>query len=191
MFNSKKQTPLTFRSLVIDEAIDFANLCKQTFRETYQQAFSESDLERIFGKQYLQEDLPSELNSNDTVYTLACLDDVVAGYSKLKCLDKKEVVLDKLYFLKKYQGRGYGTALLIENCRKALQHNKEIIRLNVWEKNASAVSFYRDKCHFEEVGKIELLFGDKVFYDYMMISNITELLIRLELYSKPKLNFKC
>ena len=68
----------------------------------------------------------------------------MVGYAKLIFNPKTSVVLlDKLYVLKKEQGKGYGSRLLNACYQEAENRDCSELHLKVWDKNEKALDFYQ------------------------------------------------
>lgn len=107
--------------------------------------------------------MPVELESNNVTYTLAFSGEEMIGYAKLTYDSSSTVTLDKLYFLNGCKGKGYGSALLQHCIHQAVHRYKQSMTLGVYDKNASAISFYEKKMGFHEIGKKWFEF-DKTLY---------------------------
>ncbi len=142
---------------------ELSNVCKQTFRESYKNIFSEAELDTLFGL----EKLTTEINDQYICYLVVKQNDQIVGYAKIEFHHQQIALLKKLYLLATEQGKGLGKLLLQYCCDEARQRNKLKMELNVWQQNVSAIYFYQ-KFGFKKKGLHPLQFSSHTFYDYKM-----------------------
>jgi ribosomal protein S18 acetylase RimI-like enzyme len=127
-------------------------------------------LEQAFDVERLRDALAG---SNSTFYFLYA-DDRLSGYLKLNefeaqtdLFDPQALEIERIYIIKKFQGKGLGGVLLEKAIETAKLRKKKYIWLGVWEKNHKALEFYR-RNGFYEVGKHSFWMGDEEQTDYIM-----------------------
>ncbi|MFI5138482.1 MAG: GNAT family N-acetyltransferase [Sphingobacteriales bacterium] len=119
----------------------------RSYRETYEYLWDD-DGDSYVRRFYSEEILEEEIATGGINYFLVYNDDNPAGYFKttenaLAPHEKKDCLeIEKLYFLKRFTGKGIGkqTILFLENL--AREQQKSILWLKVMESGA-AVPFYR------------------------------------------------
>src|SRR5690606_35184141 len=95
-----------------------------------------------------------------TQYFLLREGEEFAGYAKLcqrqelpACLQGREgIYLERLYLLRQFQGRGYGSKLLARVYEEARTLGFRWLWLSVWEHNLGAIRFY-EKLGFTRAGE--------------------------------------
>lgn len=183
MLSQKHKAPhVTFRRLSITELNEFVEICRITYDETYNidpnnPEFSNNDLNvTLFGDKYIEK-LREDLNSPHVEYTLAIINGVIAGYAKLIYEDdgKGKVQLDKLYFLKKHHGCGYGKKLLTQCAEQVKAKDRNSVYLYVNTKNEKAIAFYQ-KIGGVITGETMLLFCGHYNRNFIMVVDIVILL---------------
>jgi len=102
--------------------------------------------------------LEEELKDPRVIYFLMKQKSNFIGYAKLimesppKFVQEKNLVhMERLYFDKRFQGRGAGTVLL-KHCEEFVRNKGYLgLWLGVWDENQEAISFYKAK-GYEKVG---------------------------------------
>jgi ribosomal protein S18 acetylase RimI-like enzyme len=147
----------------LDDALDILELSRKTFIETY---FEVSDKKQVlkFIDTYLTiQKIKEDLQNPSILFYIARKG--IQGVGILKIVenvtakgieDKKCLMLDKLFVLKDYHGNKIGTDLMDIAKQHAFDNHFQVIWLQVWQKNSSAIKFYQhggfvvyDTCLFE------------------------------------------
>lgn len=126
---------------------------KQTGRETFFEAFAESnteaDMQHYLDTNFSSEKLQAELLNPDSLFFLAYNGETPIGYLKLNTgaaqTDVKEDVsieIERIYVKGAYHGKKVGQLLCDTALEIARELEKEYIWLGVWEENARAIRFY-------------------------------------------------
>lgn len=187
MFENNTRPSLKVRLANPNDADKLAELAKTTFKETYPDQFSDQDLEMLFGKSFAK-NFPTEIQDKNTYYVIVELNNKLIGYAKL-VRQEFNLILDKLYFLKTYQNKGYGKEVFLYCCVFAIELGYKELHLTVWEENKNAILFY-EKLGFVRDEKVELKFGNKTFFDYKMHHPDLKEIFELKAANLPELKSK-
>lgn len=170
---------LTIRPAAAADAALIADLSRQTFYDTFAPDNTAEDMELFLAKQFTRESLMMETGLQENTFLLACDNNEVVGYVKLR-EGKKPLGIDggraleiaRLYATKESIGKGIGKALMQTCIAVAEERGKTLIWLCVWEKNERAISFYK-KWGFEKFGECTFYLGNDVQQDWMMKRTVT------------------
>lgn len=117
--------------------------------------------------------LLQELKNKNTEFYFAFNKKNLIGYIKLNestaqtdIYDKASIVLERIYILKQFQGRGLGNYLLKKTIELAREKNKKYLWLGVWEKNKEAIKFY-EKNGFKKFAEHDFYMGNERQNDYL------------------------
>jgi ribosomal protein S18 acetylase RimI-like enzyme len=170
-----KQAPdLVVRHARAEDAALLAELGARTFAETFAADNRPEDMSAYLVSSFGQAQLASELADPHSFFLIAEIQEVAAGYAKLRAgvapesiTSKKPIELERLYVSLGWLGRGVGAALMRACIAEAVQKGYRTIWLGVWENNRRARSFYR-KWNFREVGEHIFQLGDDPQTDILM-----------------------
>lgn len=145
-----------------------------TFRETFEGANTEADMERYLCDAFSSEKLAMELADKGSRFYFAQIDDVVVGYLKVNTgaaqterMDHPSLEIERIYVLKDYHGKQVGQLLFDKAMAIARELEVDDVWLGVWEANPRAIGFYR-KNGFDEFGKHVFKLGDDEQTDILM-----------------------
>ena len=79
--------------------------------------------------------------------------------------------IERIYIRKKLHKQGLGKYLINKAIEIAIERNKEKIWLGVWEKNESAITFYK-KMDFVQTGTHSFYMGDEEQIDFIMTKTL-------------------
>lgn len=82
--------------------------------------------------------------------------------------------ISRIYVVNTAISTGIGKALMEECIQVAIQKNKEVIWLGVWEHNTRAISFYK-KFGFIQFGTHLFMLGDDAQTDWLMKKELINL----------------
>lgn len=165
---------LLIRTAVEDDAALIADLSRRTFYETFAAQNTKADMEKFMKEQFSHEQLMKQVSEPGNIFLLAFLDDVAAGYARLKesgnppslgTMNAMEI--SRIYVVNTAIGTGIGKALMEECIQAAIQRNKEVIWLGVWEHNTRAIAFYT-KFGFSKFATHVFMLGDDPQTDWLM-----------------------
>jgi ribosomal protein S18 acetylase RimI-like enzyme len=124
--------------------------------------------------------LMEEVGAPGSTFLLAhCMDEAV-GYVRLRENNNpselgglQTLEIARIYVMQKMIGKGIGKKLMEESINVARNKGKHYVWLGVWEKNYSAIDFYR-AWGFKKFGSHPFLVGDDLQTDWLMIKKIDE-----------------
>lgn len=168
-----KVNPIIRRADSGDAAL-LAQLGARTFSEAFHADNEASDLAAHLASTYSTEKQSQELADPLSVFFIAEVGGVAAGYAMLyagvapACVPQDQPIeLARIYVSNQWLGRGIGEALM----RRCIDHGREeghrTIWLGVWEKNPRAQSFYR-RWEFRDVGRQVFQVGSDPQNDIVM-----------------------
>jgi diamine N-acetyltransferase len=98
----------------------------------------------------------------------------IAGYLKVNTndaqseeMDDDSLEIERIYIKSEFQKLGLGKYLLDKVMEIAIEQNKRIVWLGVWEKNEKAIAFYQ-KMGFVQTGIHSFYMGDEEQTDLIM-----------------------
>ena len=165
---------ITVRPATMEDAELIADLSRETFFETFASQNTTADMDKFMQTQFAKDKLMEELNERENLFFLAYIDNQVAGYLKLgdgrspvqlKNVSAIEIV--RIYSIASMIGKGIGKALMQTSIKTAIERNKDIIWLGVWERNLRAIDFYQ-KWGFEKFGEHDFILGNDIQTDWLM-----------------------
>lgn len=152
----------------------------QTFCETFSAGNTEENVKDYLKESFSLEKLTTELESKNSEFYFAVLDNDVIGYLKLnfgksqtEIKDDKAIEIERIYVSQKYYGKKVGQLLYEKAIEIAMQMNAHYVWLGVWEKNSRAINFYR-KNGFIEFNKHIFKLGNDNQTDIMMKLKLKE-----------------
>ena len=165
---------VTVRRANPDDADLLAELGARTFLETFAADNTSEDMDAYLASNFTLAQQTAELAHPDSMFLIAEVDGVAAGYAKLHAGGPAEgiegagpVELVRLYASREWLGRGVGEALMRTCLDEARRTGYETIWLGVWERNARAQAFYR-KWEFRAVGEHVFQLGSDPQRDIVM-----------------------
>jgi ribosomal protein S18 acetylase RimI-like enzyme len=96
---------------------------------------------------------------------------VNTGGAQTEEMGEESLEIERIYIKNKFQNYGLGKYLLNIALAIAMERNKKIIWLGVWEKNENAIAFYK-KMGFVQTGDHSFYMGDEEQIDYIMTKSI-------------------
>jgi ribosomal protein S18 acetylase RimI-like enzyme len=170
---------ISLRHATKDDAALIAEISRQTFYETFAADNTNEDMDKFLKEQFTKGRLMLEVGARENIFLLAYCDDDVAGYVKLnegktleELKDISSIEIARLYVLKDFIGKGMGAELMQASIDIAMEKEKKIIWLGVWEKNERAIAFYT-KWGFKKFGECDFLLGDDIQRDWLMKKALT------------------
>ena len=165
---------LVVRHARAEDATLLAELGARTFEETFAADNRPENMSAYLVSAFGQAQLAAELADPHSLFLIAEIQEVAAGYAKLRAgvapesvTNKKPIELERLYVSLEWLGRGVGAALMRACIAEAVQKGYRTIWLGVWENNHRARTFYR-KWNFREVGEHIFQLGDDPQTDILM-----------------------
>ncbi|MEP6512519.1 MAG: GNAT family N-acetyltransferase [Parafilimonas sp.] len=165
---------ITVRYAALEDANLIAELSRKTFYDSFAAYNTKEDMDKFMNEIFAQENLVAEVGAQGNIFLLAFCNDDAAGYVRMreseipKVLNTAEAIeIARIYAVENAIGKGIGSALMEKCIDVALEMNKEIIWLGVWEKNQRAIDFYT-RWGFEKFGEHEFILGNDVQTDWLM-----------------------
>jgi diamine N-acetyltransferase len=146
----------------------------ETFNETFKHQNSEENMNNYLEKAFNLKQLEKELSNASSKFFFVYINDEIAGYLKINSDDaqsekmgKESLEIERIYIRNKFQKHGLGKLLLNKAMEVAMEGNKKKIWLGVWEKNETAIAFYK-KMEFVQTGAHSFYMGDEKQTDFLM-----------------------
>ncbi len=124
-------------------------ICRQCYSENFADHWNPGGLEFYLDKVYGIEPIKSDLSNTYINYFIVFAKDEPIGFMKLHLnsnlpdrLSQEGLEIEKIYFLRKYQGKGLGKKLISKAFDLAQQLQKKIVWLAVLDTNESSIQFY-------------------------------------------------
>lgn len=151
-----------------------ADLSRQTFYETFASENTAANMEKFMAEQFSRESLMKEVGAEGNIFFLACDNETPVGYARMResinpqeLGEKKAIEIARIYAATALVGKGIGKALMQKCIDLAIEMNKEVVWLGVWEKNLRAIEFY-SKWGFEKFGTHLFILGNDPQTDWLM-----------------------
>lgn len=151
-----------------------SEISSQCFYNTFHEQNSEEDMELFLKENFTINRLKDEMQQPVNHFFFAKAEDKVAGYIKLSTSEtshetKKNdaVEIARIYAVKDKIGSGVGKSLMEFAISFALQRNKKMIWLGVWEQNHRAIKFY-ENYGFEKFSQHIFMLGNDAQTDWLM-----------------------
>ncbi|MEK3917886.1 GNAT family N-acetyltransferase [Paenibacillus sp. FSL H7-0331] len=153
-------------------------LSMETFNDTFKDQNSPENMKAYLERAFNSKQLEKELSNISSEVFLICFNEELAGYLKVNINDAQSekmgdesLEIERIYIRYKFQGKGLGKYLLNKVVEIAIRQNKKMIWLGVWEKNESAIVFYK-KMGFIQTGAHSFYMGDEEQIDYIMTKTL-------------------
>ena len=151
-----------------------AELGARTFFDTFAADNTPEDMAAYLAASFSPAKQAAELVDPGTVFLIAEIDGVAAGYARLRqgqppvCITGSQPIeIVRFYSSKEWIGRGVG-AVLIQACLdEAEKRGCDTIWLDVWERNLRAIAFY-SKWGFVQVGTQTFQLGNDLQHDLLL-----------------------
>jgi ribosomal protein S18 acetylase RimI-like enzyme len=161
-----------------NDAALIAETSRQSFFDTFASFNTKENMDKFLSKQFTAESLMKEVGIDENIFLLAYIENELAGYAMMRetnnvieLKDKNAIEIVRFYATKNSIGKGVGKALMQKCCDVAVEKNKEIIWLCVWEYNQRAIDFYKKK-GFEKFSDHVFMLGDDVQNDWKMMKKL-------------------
>ncbi|MGY3055602.1 ribosomal protein S18 acetylase RimI-like enzyme [Pedobacter sp. UYEF25] len=149
-------------------------ICSQTFCETNATTSSEKNINEYLAASFSVEKLTIELSDYNSEFYFATIDSEIIAYLKInfgesqtELQDDNAIEIERIYVLNRFQGQKVGQIFFNKAVDVAKERNAAYIWLAVWEKNLSAIGFYK-KNGFEEFDKRLFKLSDDEQIDLML-----------------------
>lgn len=162
------------------DAEALAALGERTFRETFTESNTASDIDAYVRNAFSVERLAAELADPDSAFFLAFAEGASApgGYAKLRTgvpdpsvPGPDPIEIERIYVERNAIGRGLGAALMRRCLEEAGARGRRTVWLGVWEHNDRAIAFY-GRWGFEVVGSHVFQLGSDAQTDLIMVKTL-------------------
>jgi diamine N-acetyltransferase len=147
---------------------------KQTFYETFSEENTEDNMKKYLEEEFAYEKLKEQLEDENSKFYFASIEKQLIGYLKLnfgesqtELKDNNGIEIERIYVLRKFQGKKVGQLLYKKAIEIAILSGADYVWLGVWEKNLKAIDFYK-KNGFVEFDKHIFMLGEDKQIDIMM-----------------------
>ena len=169
---------IKFKKCDINDIDTLRELSIKTFKDSFEKFNTAENMSKYINIAFDKSKLLSELSNKDSEFIFIYVDNELSGYIKLNTngaqtefKDTNSLEIERIYVKKEFQNMGIGTALMKKAIDIAKELQKSIIWLGVWEKNYSAISFYK-RHGFTETGSHKFFLGDDEQKDLIMKKNL-------------------
>ncbi|MEO6069838.1 MAG: GNAT family N-acetyltransferase [Chitinophagaceae bacterium] len=170
---------VTIREATTADAGLIADISRQTFYDTFSAQNREEDMDKFMKEQFAKEALMEEVGAIGNTFLMAYVEEEIVGYVRLRegpiSGDEASVAsleIARLYAVSAMIGKGIGKALMEAALNVAVQKNKCVVWLGVWEKNSRAIAFYQ-QWGFEKFDEHDFILGNDVQRDWLMKKNLS------------------
>ncbi|ASA24899.1 GNAT family N-acetyltransferase [Paenibacillus donghaensis] len=150
----------------------------ETFNETFKNQNSPENMKAYLNRAFNLKQLEKELSNISSDFYFIYSNEEVAGYLKVNTNDAQSEIMDndsleieRIYIRNKFHKQGLGKYLINKAIEIAIERNKEKIWLGVWEKNESAITFYK-KMEFVQTEAHSFYMGDEEQIDFIMTKTL-------------------
>jgi len=169
---------ISIRLATAADAALIADFSRETFIDSFAVYNTPDNMEKFMNGPFSRERLMAETSDPDNIFLLAEQEGEAIGYVKMRNSEHtkempsaKAIEIARIYVAQRTIGKGVGKMLMGAAIQKAIERNKQIIWLGVWENNQRAIEFYT-KCGFERFGDHIFMLGDDVQTDLLMKKQI-------------------
>lgn len=165
------------------DAALISKLSQQTFIETFAADNTIENMDLFLEESFSNEILIKEVGVPQNIFLLAFDDEQPVGYAKLidgknriELSAAKSIEISRIYIVKKCIGKGIGKLMMKECIKIAIEKEKEMIWLGVWEQNKKAIDFYL-KWGFHKFSTHIFNLGKDEQTDWLMKKSLIDLTI--------------
>jgi len=158
---------ISFHPILPQDVVQLRDIGLKTFAQSYKHINTKANFDWYIERAFSVEKLFSELQYENSFFYFIRAKNTIIGYIKLNieetqtenhCKDCLEI--ERIYLDAKYKRKGIGQKMIQFAKDKAKEHSKAKIWLGVWEKNPSAILFYKSQ-GFVDSGTHIFEFGDE------------------------------
>ncbi len=179
------QSPIHLRLASAQDNRLLAELGARTFRDTFGPDNTPEDMAAYSSAAFSPRQQATELADPGTVFLIAEAGGATVGYARMKqgpapkCIaGALPIEIVRLYAVTAWIGRGVGAALMRGCLVQAQQRGRDVIWLDVWERNTRAIAFYR-AWGFVEVGTQPFVLGSDIQHD-LLLARVVEIKDRID-----------
>lgn len=157
-----------------DDLEVLTSIARQTFTDTFAHLNDPNHFDPYLARAFSPAQIQSELENPASKFYFLFYQGELAGYLKLNFAeaqsdinDPDSLEIERIYIVDPFQGLGLGKALFQQSLDIAKRNAAKYIWLGVWEKNTSAISFYKSR-GFYKFANHPFKLGDDLQTDYLM-----------------------
>lgn len=165
---------INIKSVEAAELEMLQQITELTFRQTFAKDNAQENIDEYVATSLSVEKLTEELQNANSEFYFAFKNNQIAGYLKVnrneaqtELKDKNLLEIERVYVLNQHQREGIGKALCLKAIQLAAKYSSEFIWLGVWERNHSAIAFYKSM-GFTEFDRHVFQLGTEAQTDIMM-----------------------
>lgn len=170
-----QEKSITIRKATLQDAKLLCTVGVTTFSETFSAQNTELNMRLYLEQHFNIRRVTEEIRDPNTTFLLACDQDKIAGYAKIRATAENPeglhalhaMEIERIYAMKEYIGRRVGKALMEACLRHGSDNGHDMVWLGVWEHNPRAIQFYR-KWSFEKFGQHTFMLGDDPQIDFLL-----------------------
>ncbi|MNO25569.1 Protease synthase and sporulation negative regulatory protein PAI 1 [compost metagenome] len=169
---------ITIKKCTFEDLGLLQDISVETFNETFKHQNAPENMKAYLERAFNLKQLEEELSNTSSEFYFICSNDEVSGYLKVNINDSQSekmgnasLEIERIYIRKKSHKQGLGKKLINKAIKIAIERNKEKIWLGVWEKNESALTFYK-KMGFVQTGSHSFSMGDEEQIDFIMTKTL-------------------
>lgn len=165
---------INIRQCTFEDLYKLQEISYETFNETFKHQNSPENMNAYLEKAFNVKQLEKELSNVSSQFYFVYFHNKIAGYLKVNTndaqseeMDDDSLEIERIYIKSTFQKHGLGKYLLDKAMEIAIEQNKQIVWLGVWEKNEKAIAFYQ-KMGFVQTGIHSFYMGDEEQTDFIM-----------------------
>lgn len=141
---------IAINRVTLNDIDQLQKIGRQTFSETFSVGNTQENMQKYLKEGFSYEKLTNELNSENSEFYFALIDDNVVGYLKLntgqsqtEIQNRKALEIERIYVLQEFHGKKVGQVLYEKAVQVANEKKVNYVWLGVWEENQRALNFYK------------------------------------------------
>lgn len=143
---------LQFKKCTLSDLNALVQISNKTFVDAFEKDNNPTDFKEYVDIAFEESNLLNQLKNKDSSFYFVFKKEQCVGYMKLnvseaqtEILSDDTIELERIYVIQEFQGQRIGELMLNEALQVARAQNKKYLWLGVWEKNLSAIRFYKKK----------------------------------------------
>lgn len=160
------------------DIMNIINIGSKAYFDTYHKVNTKENMKQYLDKAFDYKRIESEVTNPQSSFYFLYNEDTIVAYIKINFppaqTDINEIntlEIERIYVVEGYKGLGYGKLIINKAIEVAIENKVDYIWLGVWEKNNSAIGFYK-KSGFELFNTHIFKLGDDLQKDFLFKKNI-------------------
>lgn len=169
---------INIKKCTLEDSRKLQEISYETFNETFKHQNSPENMNAYLERAFNLKQLEKELSIVSSQFLFVYFNNEVAGYLKVNTNDAQSeemgdesLEIERIYIMNKFQKHGLGKYLINKATEIAMERKKKKIWLGVWEKNETAIAFYK-KMGFVQTGAHSFYMGDEEQMDFIMTKTL-------------------